>query len=291
MKISKYYFPLAILLFLAAAALIAYPLLSNYTSEKYASQIRTEHYAAVAELDDGRIKAELQRAREYNALLASGVAQTFSDEQLEAASADYNELLNISGDGIMAYIDIPLLGVHLPVYHGTDAETLEDGVGHVIGSSLPVGGESTHAVLSGHSGLAAQKMFSDLDRLKEGDCFHLHTLGETLAYEVDQIMTVLPSDTAPLAIEDGKDCVTLITCTPFGVNTHRLLVRGSRIPYEEVMDADYEQVEKTEPVKSTWTEEYIHGLTSGGVILLWGTGIYLGIQRMKKRRGGHEKTN
>ena len=289
---TKLYIVLSCLLLMLAVGMIAYPLVSNYTAEKYASQIRTEYYAAVAELDDGRLDAERQKAQEYNALLAGGVAQTFSDAQLESASADYSSLLNVNGDGIMAYIDIPLLDIRLPVYHGTEAETLEDGIGHVVGSSLPVGGESTHAVISGHSGMASQKMFSDLDKLQKGDAFYLHTLNKTLAYEVDQIKTVLPTDTSPLAIEDGKDYVTLITCTPFGVNTHRLLVRGVRVPYEEVTNADYEQItEQAEPVKSTWMEEYKRGLATGGIILAWAGGIYFGVRKMRKRRGSHEKTD
>ena len=147
----------------------------------------------------------------------------------------------------------------LPVQHGTDADTLERAVGHVVGTSLPVGGSSTHAVLSAHSGMASSKLFSDIDQFTEGDTFYIHVLGDTLAYQVDNIATVLPTDTSLLQIEDGKDQVTLVTCTPFGVNTHRLLVRGHRVPYTPEQEATA-AVEK--PVTSSWTQHYLTGLAS-----------------------------
>ena len=158
----------------------------------------------------------------------------------------------------MGYVHIPKLGVSLPIYHGTEEETLDRGIGHLIGSSLPIGGGSTHAILTGHSGLASQKMFSDLDKLEIGDTFYLEVLNEVLAYEVDQINTVLPHDTTYLGLEDGKDLCTLVTCTPFGVNTHRLLIRGHRIAYtpEDEESPTIEPAETSEPVDSTWEQEY-----------------------------------
>lgn len=168
----------------------------------------------------------------------------------------------------MGYVEIPSIGITLPIYHGTSDATLERGVGHLLGSSLPVGGESTHAVLTAHSGMASMKMFSDLDLLKVGDVFYLEVLGETLAYQVDQIKTVLPHDTTYLGITAGEDQCTLVTCTPFGVNTHRLLVRGSRIPYEEAEEISKEVAERTQQV-STWEKEYLKGLYIGlGVVVL-----------------------
>lgn len=157
---------------------------------------------------------------------------------------------------------LPRLGVSLPIYHGTEEETLDRGVGHLIGSSLPIGGSSTHAILTGHSGLASQKMFSDLDKLEMGDTFYLEVLNEVLAYEVDQINTVLPHDTTYLGLEKGKDLCTLVTCTPFGVNTHRLLVRGHRIPYtpENTENPAIELAETEESVDSTWEQEYEKGV-------------------------------
>ena len=180
----------------------------------------------------------------------------------------------------MGYVEIPLIQVNLPIYHGTASETLDVGIGHLLGSSLPVGGESTHSVLTAHSGMAGQKMFSDIDQLEEGDVFYLQILGETLAYQVDAIHVVLPHDTTYLGITQGEDQCTLVTCTPFGVNTHRLLVRGSRIPYEEAEVIVEEQLQVEEPPKSTWEQQYLKGVLFGvggvgaagliyGGILLW----------------------
>ena len=173
----------------------------------------------------------------------------------------------------MAYVDIPQIGVYLPVQHGTGAETLEKSVGHVVGTSLPVGGSSTHAVLSAHSGMASSKLFSDIDQLEKGDVFYILVLGEVLAYEVDSINTVLPTDTSLLQIETGKDLVTLVTCTPFGVNTHRLLVRGHRVPYVPEQKAE-DAAEK--PVPSSWTQHYLTGLAVGlGAMAVVGGGYFL----------------
>ena len=156
------------------------------------------------------------------------MSDAFSNGALLWASEDYKNQLNIAGTGIMGYVNIPSIHVHLPIYHGSETRTLERGIGHLLGSSLPVGGETTHSILTAHSGMASQKMFSDLPQLRIGDVFYLEVLGETLAYQVDQIKTVLPHDVTYLGIEENRDLCTLVTCTPFGVNTHRLLVRGSR---------------------------------------------------------------
>lgn len=227
----------------------------------------------------------VKTALESHIKSAGGTAMNVTDEYghssadgLELGLASYDELLNLNGDGTMAYIEIPSLGIYLPVAHGTDAATLENAVGHV-GSSLPVGGKGTHAVLSGHSGMASEKMFSDLDQLKIGDIFFIHVLNETLAYAVDDISTVLPEDTSQLAIERDKDLVTLITCTPFGVNTHRLLVRGSRIDYDaQTVVADIESLEP-EAAGSTWINEYIKGIVLGVIILILAVIAYMVMRR------------
>jgi len=178
----------------------------------------------------------------------------------------------------MCYIDIPKINVYLPVQHGTDADTLEKSVGHVVGTSLPVGGSSTHAVLSAHSGLASSKLFSDIDQLTEGDTFYIHVLGDTLAYKVDAVHTVLPTDTSRLQIEDGKDYVTLVTCTPFGINTHRLLVRGHRVPYTPEQDAVAAETQKT---ASSWMRHYLTGLGIGlGAVAVIG-GAYFLVRRVR----------
>ena len=183
-------------------------------SEKYHSDVETTYIAAIAGTDDAELTAQRQAAQQYNAMLANAM---ISEGGTSAPPLAYADQLTVGG--AMAYVDIPQIGVYLPVQHGTNAETLERSVGHVVGTSLPVGGESTHAVLSAHSGMASAKLFSDIDQLAEGDIFYIHVLGEVLAYEVDAVNTVLPTDTSLLQIEDGKDFVTLVTCTPFGINT------------------------------------------------------------------------
>ena len=178
----------------------------------------------------------------------------------------------------MAYVDIPKINVYLPIQHGTDADTLERAVGHVVGTSLPVGGSSTHAVLSAHSGMASSKLFSDIDQLTEGDMFYIHVLGEMLAYKVDAIHTVLPADTSLLQIEDDKDYVTLVTCTPFGVNTHRLLVRGRRVSYTPEQEAS---AAEERPTASSWTQHYLTGLAVGlGAVAVVG-GTYSLVRRVR----------
>ena len=201
-----------------------------------------------------------------------------------AESGEYLSLLNLNGDSVMGYVEIPLIQVNLPIYHGTDSDVLDAGIGHLLGTSLPVGGMNTHSVLTAHSGMANQKMFSDLDKLDLGDVFYLQVLGETLAYQVDQINTVLPHDTTYLGIEEGMDICTLVTCTPFGVNTHRLLVRGFRIPYEEAEVIVEEQLQVEEPPKSTWEEQYIKGILLGiGAVILIAC-LYFYFQYRRKHR-------
>ena len=266
-----------------------YPLISNYFSEKNKSLIETQYTEAVSEMDNSELREAIKLAQDYNNTLVSVSDTAFTKEALREAAESYDELLNIRGDGIMGYIEIPVIGVDLPIYHGTTEDTLDRGVGHLLGSSLPVGGESTHCILTGHSGLAGQKMFSDINNLEREDVFYLHILGDTLAYKVTEINTVLPEDASLLGIDAGKDVCTLVTCTPYGVNTHRLLVRGERIEYTEaialVEDAEYVAVEE-----STWTEEYIRGLGYGAAGIAGAGLVYSLIRYLKKRgkRGQHE---
>ena len=255
----------AILVFLLALGITLYPVISNYYNERHQSQIHTQYEAVIQQLDNSALVEAKTLADQYNASILPGTrhSEAYSQEALLGAAEDYIHQLNVAGDGIMGYVKIPLIQVNLPIYHGTEAETLDVGIGHLLGSSLPVGGESTHAVLTAHSGMAGQKMFSDIDQLEEGDVFYLQVLGETLAYQVDQIKTVLPHDTTYLGITEGEDQCTLVTCTPFGINTHRLLVRGSRIPYEEAEVIVEEQLQVEEPPKSTWEQQYLKGILLG----------------------------
>ena len=220
--------------FVLSLGIALYPMVSSIYNEQHQSKIHTQFLQQVEDTDDSKLQEALQHARAYNAALNGILAdENFSKTALMGASEDYDAQLNVTGRGIMGYVSVPKINVTLPIYHGTDSGTLERGIGHLLGTSLPVGGDSTHSVLTAHSGMASQRMFSDLPQLKEGDVFYLEVLNETLAYQVDQIKTVLPHDTTYLGIEAERDLCTLVTCTPFGVNTHRLLVRGRRIPYEE----------------------------------------------------------
>ena len=238
-------------------------------NEKYHSDVETTYTAVIADTDKTELTAQREAAQQYNTMLSG--AATITEGGASTPPLPYAEQLAVGG--VMCYIDIPKIGVYLPVQHGTDAETLEKSVGHVVGTSLPVGGSSTHAVLSAHSGMASSKLFSDIDQLTAGDMFYIHVLGEVLAYKVDAIHTVLPTDTRLLQIEEGKDYVTLVTCTPFGVNTHRLLVRGHRVPYTSEQDAVAAETQKT---ASSWTHHYLTGLAVGlGTMAVVGGAYFL----------------
>ena len=265
---------LAVACVLLALGLLLYPLMGELVSEKYHSDVEAVYTAAIAGTDDTELAEQRRAAEAYNALLRGEAA--VSTGGASAPPMLYAGQLTVGG--AMCTIDIPKIGVYLPVRHGAGAETLERAVGHVVGTSLPVGGNGTHAVLSAHSGMASSKLFSDIDQLTEGDMFYIHVLGEVLAYKVDAIHTVLPTDTSLLQIEDNKDLVTLVTCTPFGVNTHRLLVRGHRVPYvpEQEVPAATEK-----PVASSWTQHYLTGLGIGlGAVAVAGSGYFL----MRRKR-------
>ena len=243
-------------------------------NEKYHSNVETVYTAAIEDTDDVELTAQREAAEQYNAMLPG--AATIAEGGASAPPLAYAQQLTVGG--VMCYIDIPKINVYLPVQHGTDADTLERAVGHVVGTSLPVGGSSTHAVLSAHSGMASSKLFSDIDQLTEGDTFYIHVLGDTLAYRIDAINTVLPTDTSLLKIEDNKDLVTLVTCTPFGVNTHRLLVRGHRVPYVPEQEAP---AAAEKPAASSWTQHYLIGLGIGlGAVAVIG-GAYFLVRRVR----------
>lgn len=259
----------------AALGLMLYPLAGELVSEKYHSDVETTYTAAIKDTDDAVLTAQREAAEQYNAMLSG--AATITKGGASAPPLPYAEQLTVGG--VICYIDIPKINVYLPVQHGTGAETLEKSVGHVVGTSLPVGGSSTHAVLSAHSGMASSKLFSDIGQLTEGDTFYIHVLGDTLAYKVDAINTVLPTDTSLLQIEDDKDLVTLVTCTPFGVNTHRLLVRGHRVPYTPEQEAEAAETQKA---ASSWTRHYLTGLGVGlGAAAVVGGGNFI-VKRRKR---------
>ena len=216
---------LLVLVLLIGSGLIIYPTASDYWNSLHESKAIVKYIKSVSDMSDERRGKMLKDAADYNANLArTGLNFFQNNDDLKY----YKSLIDTDGSGIIGYLDINIIGCHLPIYHGVDDTVLQIAIGHIPGTSLPVGGESTHCVLSGHRGLPSAKIFSNLNRLSEGDTFVIHTLSETLTYEVDSILTVLPEDISTLRIEPGADLCTLVTCTPYGVNTHRLLVRGHR---------------------------------------------------------------
>ena len=273
---------------LLAIGFTTYPLISNRYSEKTRSLIETKYAEAIELMDDGSLLAAREAAIEYNTALLNVPDQSFSKEALEKASESYEELLNVNGDGIMGYVEIPKISVKLPIYHGTGEDSLSRGVGHLLGSSLPIGGKGTHCILTGHSGMAREKMFSDLEQLEKGDVFFLHTLDETLAYMVQDMYTVLPEDTSHLMINGQHDTCTLITCTPFGVNSHRLLVRGERVEYTAATQlVDEAEFQSEEAVPSTWMDAYLRGILYG--LLLMGAILIAVLIILQKRRHRYRK--
>ena len=220
---------LLILVFFAGLSLLLYPSLSDYWNSFHASQAVATYSEEVRNLNADKYDRLIGEAREYNAALPGRYKAFFLSE---SDRSTYNALLDVNGTGVMGYIEIPTIQISLPIYHGTEDEVLQIAVGHLDWSSLPVGGESTHCVLSGHRGLPSAKLFTNLDKLVAGDKFVIRVLDEVMTYEVDQILIVEPNDLSVLAIEKGKDLCTLVTCTPYGVNSHRLLVRGHRVENE-----------------------------------------------------------
>ena len=217
---------LLLLIGLIGAGLIAYPSFADWYNNFHQSRAVASYVEAVSKLDKEDYDRYLSEAEEYNKELAkTGNLWNLTKEQEKR----YEKLLDITGTGIMGYIDIPKIQITLPIYHGTDEEILQIAIGHLSGTSLPVGGKSTHCIVSGHRGLPSAKLFTDLDQMKEGDTFTMTVLDRTVTYEVDRIRIVEPTDLSDLQIVEGKDLCTLVTCTPYGINTHRLLVRGHRV--------------------------------------------------------------
>lgn len=232
-----------LVLVVVGLAILLYPTISNFLIEQNASRMIESYGDAVDALSEEERLAILDEAHAYNAALAARAGAGSAGEADSASSAEsaallerYNEVLDLDGNGMMGYISIPSIEVTLPIYHGVEEQVLQEAVGHIEGTSLPVGGMATHAVLSGHRGLPSAKLFTDLDQMQEGELFFIRVLDETFAYQVDGIETVLPSETSSLAIRAGEDRVTLVTCTPYGINSHRLLVHAHAVPYVPEMD-------------------------------------------------------
>lgn len=232
-----------LVLVVVGLAILLYPTISNFLIEQNASRMIESYDDAVEALSEEERQAILDEAHAYNAALAARAGAGSAGEADSASSAEsaallerYNEVLDLNGNGMMGYISIPSIEVTLPIYHGVEEQVLQEAVGHIEGTSLPVGGMATHAVLSGHRGLPSAKLFTDLDQMQEGELFFIRVLDETFAYQVDGIETVLPDETESLAIRAGEDKVTLVTCTPYGINSHRLLIHAHAVPYVPEMD-------------------------------------------------------
>ena len=277
-----------VLVILVGIGVLSYPSLSEYLAERNSSRVTSSYDDSVAHMEQQRLNQLLAQAQEYNRQLAGvslGKAPLSDDDGNPITPESYWDQLNVdSSTGIMGYIELPRLHTTIPIYHGTSEAILQVGVGHLQNTSLPVGGESTHAALSGHRGLPTRSLFTDLDQLEVGDRFYVNVLNQTLCYTVDQILTVLPYEMDALAIEEGEDYMTLITCTPYGINSHRLLVRGVRVPYDPQV---YEQ-EATQTV-SVWQSmpaQYRHMLIGAGVLVavLALRGLVLVILGFRKRR-------
>lgn len=234
MKKKRFPLVIIILIFTLGVAVMLYPFISNWWNQRKQDVEINDYTAAIEQMNQEELDAERVACEEYNEELLGNVVLTDPfDPEKRDTSEEYEARININKDRVMGYIEIPAIDVKLAIYHGTDSEVLKTGVGHLENTSLPVGGIASHAVLSAHTGLPGATLFTDLIDLKKGELFYLNVLGEKLAYEIDQIKVVEPSDTNDLVIDREEDYVTLATCTPYGVNSHRLLVRGTRVPYME----------------------------------------------------------
>lgn len=272
-------------IFLAGLSLLLYPFVANQWNNHRQKQLISSYEQCVSDKDAAHeidYDAELQKAKAYNeALLPSILPDSFAVAQASEEDKTYMDALNIAGDEVMGIVEIPKINIKLPIYHTTDEEVLKQAAGHLEGSSLPVGGESTHAVISAHRGLPSASLFTDLDQLKKGDHFLIHVLNETLCYEVDKISVVKPEETSSLAVEEGQDLVTLLTCTPYGVNTERLLVRGHRVPYVEQEVADEKTPLSGISLHTNYLLWVIIGLTITAIFILV---LYLKEKKLQQKK-------
>lgn len=272
-------------IFLAGLSLLLYPFVANQWNNHRQKQLISSYEQTVSNKDAAHeidYDAELQKAKAYNeALLPSILPDSFAVAEASEEDKTYMDALNIAGDEVMGIVEIPKINIKLPIYHTTDEEVLKQAAGHLEGSSLPVGGESTHAVISAHRGLPSASLFTDLDQLKKGDHFLIHVLNETLCYEVDKISVVKPEETSSLAVEEGQDLVTLLTCTPYGVNTERLLVRGHRVPYVEQEVADEKTPLSGISLHTNYLLWVIIGLTITAIFILV---LYLKEKKLQQKK-------
>lgn len=280
---------LRLICILAGLVILLYPSLSTYLSAKNGSRATGDYDSLVNQKNEANRQEILQAAIDYNSVLAqenTGLPDT-DDMGRPVCRDEYWDILDLTGNGMMGYIILPTLNETIPIYHSTEESVLQVGIGHVVNTSFPVGGPSTHAALSGHRGLPSASLFTNLDQIKIGDCFYIKMMDQVLAYQVDQILTVLPDETKELAIVPGEDYVTLITCTPYGVNSHRLLVRGTRIPYTPPEDGSPLAIETNGPWLAKIPLQYRHlmlGLLVILAFLLLRWGAMKAAKFVRKRR-------
>lgn len=275
-----------ILIVLFGFALLSYPFISNFIFERSAGSTIKSYEKQAKTYDQKQKDKALKEAKEYNQdliRLAVQLTDPFKAKKSSGETMAYNNILNLDQSGVMGYLEIPCISVNLPIYHGTDAEILERGVGHLAASSLPIGGKSTHSVLTGHTGLSSAKLFTDLTEIKKGDLFFINVLGQTFAYKVDQISVVRPGDTRKLQIVDGKDYVTLVTCTPYGINDHRLLVHGVRTKYAKKQEETIKPRNKNSQWMGTYKRAIAIGLAIVMVLVLSGK-VYQKLRRKKAEK-------
>jgi len=269
-SVIKKYLPLFFftICFIAGLSVMLYPVVSNAMKEREFDQVIVNYQKQVKADKKEDFSKLLKEADDYNKRLTnSNISDIFSSTEVENSS-DYLKILDIDQDGTMGYISIPKIDVKIPIYHGTSAKVLQKGVGHLEGSSFPIGGQTTHSILAAHRGLPSARLFTDLDQLKKGDRFYIYIMEQVLTYQVDQVLVIDPSNTEPLLIQEGKDYVTLVTCTPYAVNTHRLLVRGTRVT-EEVQK---EKIEVASTMDSSKLALYV-GLILG--IMIFSITVYI----------------
>ena len=278
---------LFVLIFLAGLSLLLYPYIANKWNSYRQSQLITTYDKKLAEKqEEGDYSDEWERARAYNdSLIPLILPDSFATAAMaEEPDPEYMASLNLLGDGMMGYVEIPKIDIKIPIYHTTEEQVLQKAAGHLEGSSLPIGGEGCHSVISAHRGLPSAALFTDLDRLEEGDHFLISVLDETLCYEVDQILVVEPSQTEALSAEEGEDLVTLLTCTPYGVNSHRLLVRGHRVAYEPEVAEAMEEEAKASQELSLHTDYLLWVIVGLAVTILFIIVLILVDRRQRKRR-------
>ena len=279
------------LMFLIGFGILVYPTVADQWNTYRQSRLISSYERTISDMEPEDFTAEWEKAQAFNDTLTQNsiYGDVFGEEDQELEDTDYWQVLNVGGDGVMGYLSIPKINIRLSIYHGTSDEILQTGVGHLNGTKLPIGGESTHSVLAAHRGLPSARLFTDIDQLEKGDMFYIHVLDETLAYQVDQILDMVDKDDhetleKALQIEEGKDQVTLFTCTPYGVNSHRLLVRGTRVPYTGEEDVAATPVDTMlEAVQNYYMLYLILGLAITLLIILL-MKFLMGSGRKKKGR-------